>query len=118
MPAVARGLESGDPVNVPTHGNPCPLCFCLSPSMITTDTCSPNVFVNQGDGGDGIVRKGDLHVSHSSPRCPPHQTPLDVHSPNVYANGREVGRIGDIYDNESGNSHFIIGGSPDVYANG
>jgi hypothetical protein len=118
MTAVARGILSGDAVSVPSHGNPCPLCACLTASVITTDTRSEDVLVNVNSGGDGIVRKDDLHVIHASPGCRPHQTPLDVYSLNVFANGREVGRIQDVYDNASGMSHIIIGGSPNVYANG
>jgi len=118
MPAVARRL-SKDTVNVPSHGTPnsCPPSICCGfASVITTLEGSSDVFVNLISGGEGIVRKGDKHISHPDPACIPHQTPLATYSPTVFANGKNVGRIGDVYDLAL--PHIIVTGSPNVFANG
>ena len=72
-----------------------------------TDQCSPNVFVN----GKGLVRSGDLNLSHLFPfgPCIPHTVPLSTFSSTVFANGRGVARLGDKYVNEE-----IITGSGNV----
>lgn len=80
---------------------------------------SDNVFVN----GIGVVRKDDVMKSHphgdpctSSPIN--HAPPLDTYSPNVYANNKPVGRIGDHYDGDgTSQTHEITSGSTNVYAN-
>lgn len=115
MPAVSR-KDGVDAVSVPSHGTPnsCPPGMCCGfGSTIVTEGGSNNVIINT----TGVVRKGDLHIEHPNPACVPHQTPLDTYSPNVFANGKEVGRIGDEYDSEAG-PHILTTGSPNVFANG
>lgn len=81
---------------------------------------SSNVFANK----IGVVRNGDKMKSH--PHGDPcvasatnHTPPLDKYSPNVYANNKEIGRIGDHYDGDgTSQTHAISTGSPNVFANG
>ena len=102
MPAIAR-KDATDTVAI-NHAT------CQGSTV--TDEGSSNVFVN----GIGVVREGDKVKSHtpSPPACPSHAPPLSTFSPNVYANGKKIGRLGDQF--ECGAS--ISSGSPDVYANG
>lgn len=63
----------------------------------------------------GVVRKGDFHVGHASPTPNPfHRTAYAAGSPTVFANGRNVQRIGD----ETSCTDKAATGSPNVYANG
>jgi uncharacterized Zn-binding protein involved in type VI secretion len=81
---------------------------------------SSDVFANS----IGVVRKGDKMASH--PHGDPcvasatnHSPPLDTYSQNVFANNKEIGRIGDHYDGDgTSQTHAISTGSPNVYANG
>jgi len=80
---------------------------------------SGNVFVNN----IGVVRKDDVMKSH--PHGDPctagpvnHSPPLDTYSPNVYANNKQIGRIGDHYDGDgTSQTHEITSGSSNVFAN-
>lgn len=80
---------------------------------------SDNVFANN----IGVVRKDDVMVSHphgdpcvASPQN--HSPPLDTYSPNVYVNGKQIGRIGDHYDGDgTSQTHQITTGSANVFAN-
>lgn len=102
MPLVARG----NGVDIVNTGHP----VCVSPGLISTDTCSDNVFVC----GVGIHRKDDLNEPHT--HCPPvYGTPLVTYSPNVFANGRNVGRQGDTY---SCSAYIQEVTQNSVYANG
>jgi len=115
MPAVAR-KNGVDTVIVPMHGIPttCPPAICCGfPSVITTAGGSNNVFVNLGSGGDGVVRSGDRHLLHPSLACVPHATPLETFAPFVFANGKHIGRLGDIYG--LADPHVITTGSPNVF---
>lgn len=71
----------------------------------------------------GVVRKDDIMKSH--PHGDPctasainHSPPLDTYSPNVFANNKNIGRIGDHYDGDgTSQTHEITSGSPNVFAN-
>jgi hypothetical protein len=99
MPAAARG-SSTDDVST-SHG-----CDAITKTL----ECSPDVFINN----IGIVRRNDLNKVHLFPSgddgCSPHQVPLTTFSVNVFANYKNVGRVGDDYSGE-----VIISGSPDVF---
>lgn len=81
---------------------------------------SSNVFANN----IGVVRKDDVMKSHPhgdpcTPSAINHAPPLDTYSPNVYANGKQIGRIGDHYDGDgTSQTHQITTGSSNVFANG
>ncbi len=105
MPGVARG-NGDDSVAVP-HGSG---VNCAFPMTSATDVCSSNVFIN----GTGVVRKNDAMAIHPAPGCAPHAPGLSTHSPNVFANTREIGDLGDEY----GCGGVISSASIDVFANG
>ena len=105
MPGVARG-SAVDSVAVP-HGSG---FNCLSPMTSSTNELSHNVFIN----GTGVVRKGDKMTKHPAPGCVPHEPALSTHSPNVFANGKEIGDLGDQY----GCGGVISSASTNVFANG
>lgn len=70
---------------------------------------SEDVFVN----GLPVHRVGDAWAPHGRPPlCPPHSSVLAAGSPTVYANGRNIGRIGDPV--ACGSS--VATGSPDTFA--
>ena len=78
MPAVAR---LGD--RCTGHG-----CWPPRPN----NTASPNVYAN----GIPVHREADGWAAHTCPDIPEtHASVLAAGSPTVYANGRQVGRIGD-----------------------
>jgi hypothetical protein len=54
-----------------------------------------------------------IEHSYPGPCCAPHSPACDTFSDNVYANGENIARVGDAYDN-----HIILSGSPNVFANG
>jgi len=86
MPLIARKVGSGDIVNTVQT-------ICVATGDIFTDSGSSKVFVVD----HGIHRKTDLNEPHT--HCPPvYGTPLVTHSPNVFAEDLEVGRVGDTYD--------------------
>jgi uncharacterized Zn-binding protein involved in type VI secretion len=98
MPLVAR-KNSVDIVNTvhvsvgdadPDDGIACD----AAPQVIATDEGSSDVFVE----GVGVVRKDDKEQSHTFPGCATHQTGLATHSPNVFANGKPIGRLNDTYN--------------------
>lgn len=85
----------------------------------SSDTGSGDVFVES----IGAVRKDDTMTSHpdGSPCTPSpiNHTPfLNSFSPNVYVNGRQVGRIGDTYNGGTGFGHTISSSQGTVFANG
>ena len=95
---IARKAGSGDVVNTvhvsvgdadPDDGIACD----AAPQNIKTEEGSPNVFVEN----HGVVRRGDKEQSHTIPGCSKHQTGLATYSPNVYANGKQIGRLNDTY---------------------
>jgi uncharacterized Zn-binding protein involved in type VI secretion len=107
MPAIGRG-DGVDSV-LSAHGGPGK--GCPSPTGTSTDVCSGDVFVN----GIGVVRKGDPVASHTALGCGSEAPGLTTHSPNVYANGKQIGRFGDDYIGDGSNT--ITSGSPNVFAN-
>jgi len=78
---------------------------------------SENVIIN----GKLAFRKGDRDTPHGVPHstptgiiCIPHTTPLAAGSPNVYVNGRPLGRINDSFSC----GIRVASGSSNVIANG
>ncbi len=106
MPNIARG-NSVDSVNSATGSGP----RCPSPTTTSTDECSSNVFINK----TGVVRKGDAVSSHTMSGCGSESPGLGTYSPNVFANGKNVGRLGDDYPGDG--SNIITSGSSNVFAN-
>lgn len=83
-----------------------------------SDQGSSNVFAEN----IGVVRQNDTMISHpngtpcvSSPVN--HAPGLSTYSPNVFANGLPIGRIGDLYDSDRNFSHAITSGAASVFAN-
>jgi uncharacterized Zn-binding protein involved in type VI secretion len=100
MPAVAR--KSGVDSVATNHG-------CDGSTV--TAAGSGDVFVNN----IGVVRLGDNNQTHrvGGRRCSSqHSVPLSSASPNVFANNRAIGRVGDGYGGET-----ISSGSGNVFAN-
>ena len=114
MPKVARkdAVDSVNTVHVsvgdadPDDGIACD----AAPQTIATDEGSPNVFAE----GVGVVRKDDKEQAHTFPGCATHQTGLATYSPNVYANGKNLGRLDDTYACGA----KITSGVGTVFANG
>lgn len=78
---------------------------------------SSTVFVN----GIGVVRNGDAMASHPDGNpCTPvainHAPTLSTFSNTVFANGKNIGRIGDKYDSDGHYDHTISTGSTNVFA--
>jgi len=98
MPLVARkdGAEAVDTVHVSVgDANPLDGIACdAAPQVIATEQGSDDVRVE----GIGVVRKGDNEQAHTIPGCATHQTGLATHSPNVFANGKEIGRKDDTFN--------------------
>jgi uncharacterized Zn-binding protein involved in type VI secretion len=97
MPAIARGIGSGDVVTCEEHGAPGPDGGCGLPLDWTTDQCSSNVIV----AGTGAVRLGDAMTAHprnyDTPPCDLHTPLCSTGSATVMVNGRPVARMGDEY---------------------
>jgi len=82
---------------------------------------------NAGSGDDfanniGVVRSGDIMSAHPhGVPCVPspvnHTPGLSTFSPNVFANNKPIGRIGDKYNAGTPFDHTITSGSGDVIAN-
>jgi len=121
MPAVAR-MSGTDTVSC-TDGAVGSSCgrnvhHWDTPTTQATDAGSSNVFIN----GVGAVRQGDVMKTHpdgvpcvSSPVN--HAPALSTYSPNVFVNGKALGRVGDKYDSDGHKDHTISSGSPNVFAN-
>jgi len=77
MPAVHRKGDTGS-----GHG-------CFPPRANTQG--SPTVFVN----GIAVHRKGDSWGAHGCAICPPHTSVLASGSGTVFANSKDLARIGD-----------------------
>ncbi len=116
MPAVARkdGVDTVDTVHVATGDkNTLDNITCdLAPKKTATQMGSSTVFVN----GTGVVRLGDNVAVHTfaGVGCPTHAPGLVSGSPNVFVEGKALGRKNDTY----GCTAKIISGSSNVYANG
>ena len=74
-----------------------------------TNEGSPNVFVN----GTPVVREDDTVAAHLRGDGGTDTSVLTTFSPNVYANGLGLGRIGDEYTSDN----IIISGSTNVFSN-
>jgi uncharacterized Zn-binding protein involved in type VI secretion len=94
MPAVTR------------KGDLCTGHGCFPPRASTGG--SGNVYVN----GVPVHRQGDSWALHGCNVCPPHGGALAVGSATVFANGKQLGRIGDPVD--CGSS--VGNGSGDVFS--
>lgn len=105
MPAAARGNSVDSVLSAHGSGGP-PLC--PSPLGTSTSACSGDVFVNY----TGIVRAGDAVTSHTHVGCGSEAPGLSGYSPNVFANGKNVGRLGDPYS-----ANVITSGSGNVFIN-
>lgn len=101
MPLVARKDGSNDEVNT-THVATGDVdtsdgSFCDKSTLnVKTDTGSENVFAE----GHGVVRQDDTVENHAiGGTCSNHPSApkLTSYSPNVYANGKKIGRKGDQY---------------------
>ena len=84
-----------------------------------SDAGSDDVFAE----GTGVVRKDDAMKSH--PNGDPcvasasnHAPTVSSYSSTVFANGKNIARIGDAYDSESEQEHEIITGATTVFAGG
>lgn len=121
MPAVAR-MSGKDTVSCTdgARGSSCGknVWHWNSPTTQKSAAGSPNVFVNN----IGVVRKNDAMGSH--PDGDPctggpinHAPALSTHSPNVFANNKQIGRVGDKYDSDGHYDHTISSGSGNVFAN-
>lgn len=113
MPPVARKdgvdlVQSPDGGGVSDSQRP----ECKIPSIQRTNQGSSTVFAD----GIGVVREGDQMIQHQGPNCDPHAPVLTTYSPNVYADGLRVGRLGDHYNSEN-SDHVLVTGSPNVWAN-
>ena len=84
-----------------------------------SDAGSSDVFAE----GTGVVRKDDAMKSH--PNGDPcvasatnHAPTVSSYSSTVFANGKNIARIGDAYDSESEQEHEITTGATTVFAGG
>ena len=89
-----------------------------TPTTQASNAGSGDVFVE----GIGAVREGDTMVSHPDGNpCTPspinHAPALSTFSPNVFVNGKAIGRIGDKYDSDGHYDHTITTGAGTVFAN-
>lgn len=123
MPAVAQ--KSGVSTVAATDGAQGSLCGTRptrfnwnTPTTQASAAGSDNVFVE----GVGAVREGDAMVSHpdgnpctTSPIN--HAPTLSTFSPNVFVNGKALGRVGDKYDSDGHYDHTITSGASTVIAN-
>ena len=57
---------------------------CYPPTTISS--ASPNVFINDGNGGDKAVRVGDPIVPHAKSPCKKHGGKVSAGSPDVFVN--------------------------------
>jgi uncharacterized Zn-binding protein involved in type VI secretion len=97
MPAVTR------------RGDACTGHGCWPPRPSTG--ASEDVFAN----GIAVHRRGDAWAAHTCPAIPQtHASVLASGSATVFANGRQLGRIGDPVACGSA----VAGGSQDVFAGG
>lgn len=86
--------------------------MCGPPAIYTTLGGSPNVLIN----GQPAYRVTDLPIVHPTgipPGCGAEALPLVLGSPNVFANGLAIGRVGDAH----GCGGLILTGSANVLVN-
>ena len=101
MPAIAR---YGDLVSSPDGAGR----NCANPLITSVgEVNSNNVYSN----GILIVVKGNQITPHNKVGCSIDTSTLSTHSNTVFIGGLGVGRIGDLYGNNT-----IISGSPNVFS--
>jgi len=105
MPAVARKSGTDSVISKTGTGKNCP-----APVGTATNEGSSDVFANN----IGVVRKGDKVAPHAASGCGTDSSVITIHSSNVFANGKEIARIGDGYTSDN----IITSGSPNVFAGG
>jgi len=103
MPAVARKSGTDSVLSKTGTGKRCP-----KPVDTKTDEGSSDVFSN----GIGVVKQGDKVAPHKKSGCDPDESVMTIQSPTVYANGKQLARIGDKYTPDN----IITSGSPNVFA--
>lgn len=121
MPAVAQKDGSSSVAATDgARGDPCGrnVWHWNTPTTQASAGGSANVFAEN----IGIVRDGDAMSSHPDGNpcvnSPVNHAPaLSTFSPNVFANGKRVGRIGDKYDSDQHYDHTITSGAGTVFAN-
>jgi hypothetical protein len=105
MPAIARS-DSKDSVFSPNGTG----YQCQAPMTTKTGTAIQDKVFSQGDL---IVVKGEIVNPHNLPGCSTIDVQaLSTHSSRVSAMGKMIGRIGDMYGDNT-----IISGSPRVFSN-
>ena len=102
MPAISRDLRD---LAATGHG-----CTRVIPVKATQRSVLAN--------GSAVLRPGDSLLPHTIPvccplRCIPHKAKVNRGSPNVFAQGIPVARLGD-----SADFGAMIQGSQNVFANG
>ena len=102
MPAISRDIRDKG-----TTGHGCT-------KVIGCKATQRSVFAN----GSAVLRPGDPTLPHvilvcCPPRCVGHKAKVNRGSPNVFAEGRPVSRVGDSMDFGA-----LFQGSPNVRANG
>ena len=116
MPAVARkgGVDKADTIHVAIGDvNESDTITCdKDPTTTATAAGSSTVFAE----GTGVVRVGDAVAVHTyaGVGCPTHSPGLSVGSPNVFVEGKAMGRKDDTY----GCGAQITSGASTVFANG
>lgn len=123
MPAVAK--KDGASNVTATDGAQGPVCATKptrwtwsAGTTQTSDVGSGDVFAEN----IGVVREGDTMISHpdgtpctTSPID--HAPALSTYSPNVFANNKPIGRVGDKYNSDGHFDHTISTGASTVFAN-
>tara|TARA_B110000914_G_C15164836_1_gene310064 strand:- start:48 stop:440 length:393 start_codon:yes stop_codon:yes gene_type:complete len=84
-----------------------------------SDAGSSNVFAE----GTGVVRKDDAMKAHANgdpcvASASNHAPEVSSYSSNVFVNGKNIARIGDVYNSESDQEHEITTGATTVFAGG
>ena len=84
-----------------------------------SDAGSDTVFAE----GTGVVRKDDAMKSHANgdpcvASASNHTPEVSTYSSTVFANGKNIARIGDKYNSESEQDHEISTGATTVFAGG
>jgi uncharacterized Zn-binding protein involved in type VI secretion len=104
MPAVARSGGT-DSVFSPDGT----AYRCGSPMTVATGAPTQSRVFSQGVL---VIVANDLPSPHPISGCAPDTQSLSSYSSRVFANGKNIGRIGDTYGNNS-----VISGSPRVFSN-
>jgi uncharacterized Zn-binding protein involved in type VI secretion len=103
MPAVARANAQDDVFSLTGTGK-----FCRAPIQTKTGTGTSTVFA----GGAPVVLQGDRVGIHPYNGCGTDTSTLTSGSSTVFANGKQLGRIGDQYTSDN----IIISGCYTVFS--